>query len=120
IGILCELMLRGPQTPGELRSRAGRLCALADVLEVESALKNLMEREGGPVVVQLPREPGRRESRFAHLFGGPITLPSPLPAPEEARGGLDPDGERIAHLEERVAALERAVEELRRSLASGA
>ena len=121
LGILCELMLRGPQTPGELRSRAGRLCALADVLEVESALKSLMEREGGPVVVQLPREPGRRESRFAHLFGGPITTsPSPLPAPEEARVGLDSDGERIVHLEERVAELERAVEELRRSLASGA
>ena len=121
LGILCELTLRGPQTPGELRSRAGRLCALADVLEVESALKSLMEREGSPVVVQLPREPGRRESRFAHLFGGPITTaPSPLPAPEEARVGLDSDGVRIVHLEERVAELERAVEELRRSLASGA
>jgi len=121
LGILCELMLRGPQTPGELRSRAGRLCALADVPEVESALKSLMQREGSPVVVQLPREPGRRESRFAHLFGGPITTsPSPLPAPEEARVDLDSDGERIVHLEERVAELERAVKELRRSLASGA
>jgi hypothetical protein len=96
------------------------LCALADVLEVECALKSLMEREGGPVVVQLPREPGRRESRFAHLFGAPITSPSPLPAPEEARVGLDPDGERIVRLEERVAALERTVEELRRRLTPGA
>lgn len=117
LGILCELMLRGPQTPGELRSRAGRLCALADVLEVESALKSLMEREDGPVVVQLPREPGRRESRFAHLFGG---APAPLPASGETIVGLDPDGERIVHLEQRVAELERAVEELKQSLRPGA
>ncbi len=115
LGILCELMLRGPQTPGELRTHAGRLCTLADVHEVEALLLGLMEREGGPVVTRLPREPGRRESRFAHLFGGPIAA-LPLSRAEEARMGLDAGEDRIDRLEWRVAALERIVDELRRRL----
>ena len=70
LGIVCELLLRGPQTPGELRSRASRLCALKEVAEVEAVLDRLIQREDGPYVVRLPREPGRRESRYAHLFSG--------------------------------------------------
>lgn len=108
LGIVCELLLRGPQTPGELRSRASRLCPLKDVTDVEAVLDSLSRREDGPYVVRLPREPGKRESRYAHLFSGEIDAgltegieePStPDPAPRE---GLE---QRIAQLEADVADL---------------
>jgi uncharacterized protein YceH (UPF0502 family) len=67
--IVCELLVRGPQTPGELRSRAARLAPLKDVSEVEAALEALANRIEGACVERLPREPGRRESRYRHLFG---------------------------------------------------
>jgi hypothetical protein len=72
LAIVCELLVRGPQTPGELRSRAARMAPLSDVSEVEAALTRLSEREDGPFVTQLVREPGRRDSRWAHLFSGPV------------------------------------------------
>jgi uncharacterized protein YceH (UPF0502 family) len=72
LAIICELLLRGPQTPGELRSRASRMAAFGDVTEVESALDRLASRDDGPFVVKLAREPGRRESRYAHLFSGMV------------------------------------------------
>jgi len=109
LGVVCELLLRGPQTPGELRSRAGRLCPLKDVTEVEAALAQLGKREDGPFVVRLPREPGKRESRYAHLFGG------------EVDGGVAVEREDLppsepsqrAQLEQRVAQLESEVAELK-------
>ena len=67
--IVCELLLRGPQTPGELRTRAARMAELADAAQTEAALEALASRESGPLVRRLAREPGRRESRYAHLFG---------------------------------------------------
>jgi uncharacterized protein len=70
LAIVCELLLRGPQTPGELRGRASRMAAFSDVTEVETVLQGLLEREAGALVARLPREPGRRESRYMHLFGG--------------------------------------------------
>ncbi len=70
LAIVCELLLRGPQTPGELRTRASRLCPLKDVTESEAVLDALAKREDGPFVKRLPREPGKRESRYRHLFGG--------------------------------------------------
>jgi uncharacterized protein YceH (UPF0502 family) len=73
LGIVCELFLRGPQTPGELRSHASRLCRFGDVTEVEAVLIQLAQREDGPYVVRLPREPGKRESRYAHLFSGEVS-----------------------------------------------
>jgi len=73
LAIVCELLLRGPQTPGELRSRAARMAPFSDVSEVEAALTRLSERADGPFVVRLAREPGRRESRYAHLFSGPVS-----------------------------------------------
>ncbi len=73
LAIVCELLLRGPQTPGELRSRASRMAPFSDVSEVEAALTRLSEREDGPFVVRLAREPGRRESRYAHLFSGEVS-----------------------------------------------
>ena len=72
LAIVCELLVRGPQTPGELRTRAARMAAIGDVSEVEAALTRLGEREDGPFVIRLTREPGRRDSRYAHLFSGPV------------------------------------------------
>jgi uncharacterized protein YceH (UPF0502 family) len=69
-GIVCELLLRGPQTPGELRTRVARMAPVQDAGEIDNALENLATRPDGPFVKQLPREPGRRDSRFAHLFSG--------------------------------------------------
>ena len=115
LGIVCELLLRGPQTPGELRSRASRLCPLKDVSEVDAALHNLAEREDGPFVVQLPREPGKRESRHAHLFSGEV-----VGATDEERQEAAPVSRAgaSAHLEQRVANLEAEVAELKKLLAA--
>jgi uncharacterized protein len=113
LAIVCELMLRGPQTPGELRGRASRMAPFADVSEVEAALENLAKREDGPFVVRLAREPGRRESRYAQLFTGPVTAPT-APETVESTAIMPPRG----MLEARVAELERVVEELRTTVES--
>ncbi len=109
LAIVCELLLRGPQTPGELRSRASRLCALRDVGEVEAALDALARREDGPFVVRLPREPGKRESRYAHLFSGEVegddAAVDAAPAAQKSSS--------LAQLEERVARLEAELAELK-------
>jgi len=73
LALICELLLRGPQTPGELRTRAARMAPFGDVPAVETALNGLASREDGPFVVRLAREPGRRDSRYAQLFTGPVT-----------------------------------------------
>jgi uncharacterized protein len=116
VAILCELMLRGPQTPGELRSRAGRMTALSGVEEVESALEGLASRADGPLVLKLPREPGRRESRYAQLFTG---APPAMPVIEERVpvAAVSPPGEaRLAQLEEQVAELRAEIERLKQRL----
>ena len=76
LAIVCELLVRGPQTPGELRTRAARMASFSDVEQVETALESLSSRADGPFVVRLPREPGRRDSRYAHLFSGAVTVPA--------------------------------------------
>ena len=76
LAIVCELLVRGPQTPGELRTRAARMASFSDVEQVETALESLSSRADGPFVVRLPREPGRRDSRYAHLFSGAVTIPA--------------------------------------------
>ena len=68
LGIVCELMLRGPQTPGELRNRAQRLAPFTDLGVVEATLEALAARSDGPFVLKLPRQPGAREARYAQLF----------------------------------------------------
>ena len=105
LGILCVMLLRGPQTPGELRSRTNRLCDFADATEVESTLKGLMEREDGPFIARLPRAPGARESRYAHLFSGNIeSVPETEdPADTVVSGTSTTLAQRIATLEESVA-----------------
>lgn len=112
LGIVCELLLRGPQTPGELRSRASRLCPLKDVTEVEAALDSLARREDGPFVVRLPREPGKRESRYAHLFSGEIAAVED----EESQGTPVPRAATDNALEQRVAQLEIEVAEIKQLL----
>src|SRR5271163_4392605 len=70
LGVVCVLLLRGPQTPGELRARTNRLCEFADSDQVEATLRDLMVRDDGPFIARLPRAAGARESRYAHLFSG--------------------------------------------------
>ena len=112
--IICELLLRGPQTPGELRTRAARMAEVTDGSEVELALTNLATREDGPCVVQLPRESGRRDSRYAHLFSGDVEIPEVSAAPAEARPR--PQSDRIERLEELVDELRRELNELKEKL----
>ncbi|MEQ1738690.1 MAG: DUF480 domain-containing protein [Methyloglobulus sp.] len=110
-GIICELFLRGPQTPGELRNRTERLCKFGDVNEVEAELASLMARDE-PLVVKLPREPGKRESRYAHLFSG-LPQPSTLSTTESDKIETDAsDRERIDTLEKQVYELQLSLEEL--------
>jgi uncharacterized protein len=117
LAVVCELLLRGPQTPGELRGRASRMAPFGDVSEVEAVLQSLLERESGPFVARLPREPGRRESRYMQLFGGEVPPQSvtenlvtegPTPSPErETLAG------RVGRLEEDVRLLRAELEELK-------
>ncbi len=103
--VVCELLLRGPQTPGELRSHAARLTPIADVREIEAALEDLMTRPEGPYAARLPREPGKRESRYAQLFTGPA--PEEVDAAPRSESGAEDDlAERVARLEARLAVLE--------------
>ena len=112
--IVCELLLRGPQMPGELRSRASRMTPIADVSEVEAALNQLASRQDGPFVVRLAREPGRRESRFAHLFSGPVDV-SATEAPADVAVAPSKQ-DRLAQLEQMVLELRREVDELKQRL----
>jgi uncharacterized protein YceH (UPF0502 family) len=112
LAIVCELLLRGPQTPGELRSRASRMATFTEVSEVEAALELLSTRPDGPFVVKLAREPGRRESRYAHLFSGEVA--NVAPANETAAEAAAPAPSRLERLEEEVRLLRAEVEELKK------
>ena len=120
LAIICELLLRGPQTPGELRSRASRMASLSDVTEVESILARLSERDAGPYVSSLPREPGRRESRYTHRFGGEIahreTNPGHVQSTTSSGVSVPAVSERAPGQEQRLARLEREVQALHAEL----
>ena len=116
LAVICELLLRGPQTPGELRSRASRMAPIADVREVEQLLQQLAGREDGPFVACLQREPGRRESRYVQLFTG---MPAAVDETAAATPAHSPRaGDRIEQLEQRVEMLELELAELRVKLGS--
>jgi uncharacterized protein YceH (UPF0502 family) len=116
LGIVCMLLLRGPQTPGELRTRTERLCKFHDVHEVESTLDQLMQRDDGPFVVKLSREPGKRESRFAHLFGDEIDIQEiAAPAPVAAAGS-GTGSDRLEELERMINRLQDEVASLKARL----
>ena len=139
LAIVCELLLRGPQTPGELRSRAARMAPFGDVSDVEAALTRLSEREDGPFVVRLAREPGRRDSRYAHLFSGEVAQSEVIPSghsgadiaragasgASEPRTSLSPaetvfpdmrQEQRLSRLEEEVRALRAELKDLKTRL----
>lgn len=119
--IVCALLLRGPQTPGQLRTNTHRLCDFTDVSEVERTLQSLAERSDGPFVKRLSREPGKRESRFCELFSERAEHESDATAEadetsardlDEPSGGVD----RMHDLENRVTALEEEIKDIKRRL----
>ena len=117
LAIICELMLRGPQTPGELRSRASRMAPFGDVSEVETALQQLATRDDGPFVVRLAREPGRRESRYAQLFTGEVANVAPQDEAEPvAAAATSSGGTRLDHLEQEVRNLRAELDALKKQL----
>ncbi|MEJ2593274.1 MAG: DUF480 domain-containing protein [Candidatus Thiodiazotropha sp.] len=111
-GILCVLLLRGPQTPGELRTRTQRLCRFDDVQETETVLQGLMERTDGPFVARLTREPGKREARYCHLFGG-----EPPAATHEETPEQPPQTSQLEALASTVMALQAEVDALKQRVA---
>jgi uncharacterized protein YceH (UPF0502 family) len=114
--VLCVLMLRGAQTPGELRGRTERIHRFEDLDEVQSALQKLMQRDP-PLAQVLQRQPGTKESRYVHLFCGlvePFVIPEPNTTPRAIR--MD-NAERLEKLEETVAGLQKDVEDLKEQFA---
>ena len=111
LAILCELMLRGPQTLGELRTRAERMHHFDDISEVETVLDRMSE-----LVTRLPRRPGEKEARYAHLLSGAPDVATP--APEQAVDSIAPPrADRIAALEAEVAHLRQELEDLKQQFA---
>lgn len=106
MALMCVLMLRGPQTPGELRGNAARLHEFAGLDEVEQTLSGLISREPDPLVVRLPRQAGQKEVRFAQLLSGDVPADLPMPAPVERASSRQ-------SLEQKVDALAAEVEKLR-------
>ena len=117
VAAMCVLMLRGPQTVGEVRGRTGRLYTFSDLAQVESTLEELARREE-PLVVKLPRQPGRKEARYAHLLAGAPEVDESRPEPrvEPAVREARAENERLARLESEVETLRAEVDELRRQL----
>lgn len=118
LAIVCELLLRGPQTPGELRTRASRMAPFSEVGQVEAALESLRTRADGPFVVRLPREAGRRDSRYAHLFSGAVAVPAIEDEPQTvAVSHVAADApSRLDRLEEQVRRLREELDDMKRRL----
>ena len=115
--IMCVLMLRGSRTPGEIRTNSGRLHSFADNSEVVTALNSLMEMDGEPLVVKLPRTPGRKDAEYMHLLCGPIDIEAhaseakaAATAGSSGRVGMSELLERVCKLEEEVAELKARLE----------
>ncbi|MDQ3649210.1 MAG: YceH family protein [Acidobacteriota bacterium] len=120
--VMCVMMLRGPQTVGELRGRCARLYEFADLAEVETTLEGLMARDDDdpPLAVRLPRQSGRKESRYAHTLAGEIALPEQdeLPTPTKPHPRHAPaEDERIPQLESKVETLRHELDELKQQFA---
>jgi uncharacterized protein len=111
IAVLCVLLLRGPQTPGELRGRAERLHRFETLDDVQSALQKLIQREP-PLAKVLPRQPGTKEARYAHLFAGDV-FEAEMPTQLTPVTGNPADAERIVRLEEEIAHLRRELAEVK-------
>ena len=114
VGAVTILLLRGPQTPGEIKGRTERLCRFESTAEVEALMAELAGRVDGPIVARLSRQPGQKETRYQHLFTASMGSPSPEgDSPPLPEGSVDARPDRLALLEARVAALEAALDELR-------
>ncbi len=115
--IVCELLLRGPQSAGELRTRCNRMTPISDVAQIELALDALAVHEAGPFTVKLPRLPGTRDARHTHLLSGEVVMPmageepAATPVVRPAAPGI---AERVSRLEAEVVELRAIVDELRR------
>lgn len=117
--ILCELLLRGPQTPGELRSRAERMHLFEDLSVVLTTLKRLMEREP-PLVALLPRQPGMKEARYAHLLSGPVDAreaQAVQPFNETSQSNNSVDAAQMERLTIAFAELQKEIADLKRQFA---
>ncbi|CAE6934808.1 YceH family protein [Vibrio alginolyticus] len=112
-GIVCCMLLRGAQTPGEVRTRTNRLTTFHDVKEVETVLEHLASEDKGPLVVKLPREAGKRESRYMHLFCGEVDITAPVPAATSSH-----DSDRVSQLEQEVAQLREELDALKEQVES--
>ena len=118
--LICVLLLRGPQTPGELRGRTERMHEFTEISDVTAGLQKLMDREP-PLVAILPRQPGARESRYAHLLCGPVesaALPALVSSYADPGAPTSQQDQRIAQLESTVAELQREVAALREKIES--
>jgi uncharacterized protein len=111
--VICMLLLRGPQTPGELRGRTERLYGFGDLSEVQTTLQRLMKRDP-PLVKMFPRQPGTKEARYGQLLSGDLEMEEPEPAAEAAV--VSNAADRLAHLEEQVAALQKETADLKQQL----
>jgi uncharacterized protein YceH (UPF0502 family) len=114
--IICLLLLRGPQTPGELRARSGRLHEFADNQAVVEALDSLIAHSGAALAIKLPRSPGRKDSEYMHLLSGEIDIEAHAQQAESARPEREAPRSSLALLEERLGALEAEVAELKQRL----
>ena len=111
--VICLLLLRGPQTPGELRARSGRLHTFADNSTVIEAASGLINREGDAVLIKLPRTPGRKDAEYMHLFCGPVDVETHASA-VQSTAAAKPENSGVATLAERVSKLEAEVAELKK------
>lgn len=116
LAIVCLLLLRGPQTPGELKSRSGRLHTFADNTAVVDALNALIEWESGPLIIKLPRTPGRKDAEYMHLFSGPVDIEAHAAERQSANSGKSSARASVSELEERVSNLEADVAALKEQL----
>jgi uncharacterized protein YceH (UPF0502 family) len=114
--IVCLLLLRGPQTPGEIRARSPRLHEFDDNSAVVSALNSLIERDGESLVVKLPRTPGRKDSEYMHLFSGPVDIEAYENSAQTSVGSSSSARSSVAELEQRISVLEEQVEGLKKLL----
>ncbi len=118
LAIICLLLLRGAQTPGELRARSGRLHSFADNAAASDTLATLLAWEGGPLVVKLPRTPGRKDAEFMHLFSGPVDVEAHVAERQKTDSGTSSGRVSVSELEKRVSHLESEIAAIKERLNS--